>query len=174
MNIKIHAIYISSGHDFVGRHGKGRLDHGIEKVESVECLAGRGLVNDRFLDHEEDFKGQITFFDWAVYEQIQTQCNLPDLDPKLFRRNVLTSGVDLNTLIGKRFTLQGIEFEGVEECRQQRECSGLCLRQHVAGLSPGDRRCNSTTGSRRDSGGRAHKRFHGHERHHAAARRQVS
>ncbi|MEN8792302.1 MAG: molybdenum cofactor biosysynthesis protein, partial [Lentimonas sp.] len=66
----IKAIYISSGHDFVGRHGKGRLDHGIESVDSIECLAGRGIVGDRYLDHKEDFKGQITFFDWAVYEFI--------------------------------------------------------------------------------------------------------
>ncbi|CAA6677233.1 MULTISPECIES: MOSC domain-containing protein [unclassified Lentimonas] len=117
MNIEIKALYISSGHDFVGRHGKGRLDHGIKKVESVECLAGRGILNDRYLDHEEDFKGQITFFDWEVYDRIRTQCNLPDLDPALFRRNVLTTGVDLNTLIGLRFKVQGIEFEGVEECR---------------------------------------------------------
>ena len=117
MNIEIKAIYISSGHDFVGRHGIGRLDHGIEKVDTVECLAGRGIVNDRYLDHEEDFKGQITFFDWDVYDRIRTQCNLPDLDPALFRRNVLTTGVDLNTLIGLRFKVQGIEFEGVEECR---------------------------------------------------------
>ena len=117
MNIKIHAIDISSGHDFVGRHGLGRLNHGIEKVDTIECLAGRGIVNDRYLDHTEDFKGQITFFDWAVLERIRTQCNLPDLDPKLFRRNVLTSGIDLNTLIGQRFTLQGILFEGAEECR---------------------------------------------------------
>lgn len=117
MNIEIKAIYISSGHDFVGRHGKGRLDHGIEKVDTVECLAGRGLVNDRYLDHKADFKGQITFFDWDVYERIREQCNLPDLDPQLFRRNVLTSGVDLNTLIGQRFSVQGVEFEGTEECR---------------------------------------------------------
>ena len=117
MNIEIKALYISSGHDFVGRHGKGRLDHGIEKVDTVECLAGRGIVNDRYLDHEEDFKGQITFFDWEVYDRIRTQCNLPDLDPARFRRNVLTTGVDLNTLIGLRFKVQGIEFEGVEECR---------------------------------------------------------
>jgi MOSC domain-containing protein YiiM len=117
MNIEIKALYISSGHDFVGRHGKGRLDHGIEKVDTVECLAGRGIVNDRYLDHQEDFKGQITFFDWDVYDRIRRQCNLPDLDPALFRRNVLTTGVDLNTLIGLRFKVQGIEFEGVEECR---------------------------------------------------------
>ena len=117
MNIEIKAIYISCGHDFVGRHGKGRLNHGIQKVDSVECIAGRGLVGDRYFDHKDDFKGQITFFDWAVYEQIREQCKLPDLDTSLFRRNVLTSGIDLNTLIGKRFTIQGVEFEGSEECR---------------------------------------------------------
>ncbi len=113
----IKAIYISTGHDFVGRHGKGRLDHGIEKVDSVECIAGRGLVGDRYFDHKEDYKGQITFFDWAVYERIRDTFELPDLDPTQFRRNVMTQGVDLNTLIGKKFTLQGIEFEGTEECR---------------------------------------------------------
>lgn len=117
MDIAIKAIYISAGHDFVGRHGKNRLDHGIEKVASVECLAGRGLANDRYLDHKENFKGQVTFFDWTVYIRIKEQCGLPDLDPALFRRNVLTSGMDLNRLIGQRFSLQGIEFEGVEECR---------------------------------------------------------
>ena len=117
MNLTIKAIYISKGHDFVGRHGKGRLDHGIEKVDTVECVAGCGLVGDRYFNHKDDFKGQITFFDWAVYERIMKDFDLPDLDPKLFRRNVLTSGIDLNTLIGQRFTLQGIEFEGSEECR---------------------------------------------------------
>jgi len=115
--MKIHAIYISTGHDFVGRHGKGRLDHGIEKVDTVECVAGAGLVGDRYLNHEENYKGQITFFDWAVFERIRDEFNYPELDPTLFRRNVLTSGVDLNTLVGQRFTLQGVEFEGSEECR---------------------------------------------------------
>ena len=115
--LQIKAIYISSGHDFVSRHGKGLLDHGIEKVDTVDCLAGRGLKGDRYLDHKDDFKGQITFFDWAVYQRIQSEFNCPQLDAAKFRRNVLTEGVDLNTLIGQRFTLQGVEFEGSEECR---------------------------------------------------------
>ncbi|MBT61986.1 molybdenum cofactor biosysynthesis protein [Coraliomargarita sp. SDUM461003] len=115
--MQIHAIYISTGHDFVGRHGKGRLQHGIEKVESVECVAGAGLRGDRYFQHKEDYKGQITFFDWAVYQRIRRDFDCPALDPAWFRRNVLCSGVDLNTLIGQRFSLQGIEFEGSEECR---------------------------------------------------------
>ena len=36
--------------------------------------------------------------------------------PGVFRRNVLTRGVDLNTLIGKEFEVQGIRFEGAAEC----------------------------------------------------------
>jgi MOSC domain-containing protein YiiM len=117
MNIQIRKIYLSKGHDFVGRHGHERLEHGIEEVDQVECVAGSGLVGDRYFDHKEDYKGQITFFDWAVYERIGNDFNCPDLHPFLFRRNVLTEGVDLNTLIGQRFSIQGIEFEGSEECR---------------------------------------------------------
>ncbi|MGB0409018.1 MAG: MOSC domain-containing protein [Opitutales bacterium] len=117
MSIKIEAIYISPGHDFVGRHNKGRLDHGIEEVDTVECIAGKGLVGDRYFEHKEDFKGQITFFDYSVYEKIKKEFHLPDLEPWIFRRNVIVSGVDLSSLIGKQFTIQGIEFEGSEEAR---------------------------------------------------------
>jgi len=112
----IRAIYVSPGHDFKGRCGKGRLEHGIQPVDTVECVAGRGLVGDRYFDHKENFKGQITFFDWAVYEMIRRDFKRPNLDPSVFRRNVLTSGIDLNALVGERFTLQGVEFEGSEEC----------------------------------------------------------
>jgi MOSC domain-containing protein YiiM len=33
------------------------------------------------------------------------------------RRNVVTQGIDLNQLIGKRFSIQGVLFEGVCECK---------------------------------------------------------
>ncbi|WP_269522373.1 MOSC domain-containing protein [Coraliomargarita parva] len=117
MHIRIKAIYISPGHDFKGRHGKGRLNHGIQLLDTAECVAGKGIEGDRYFDLKEDFKGQITFFDWAVYERIREQFALPELPPYAFRRNVLTSGVDLNSLIGKRFSIQGVEFEGSEESK---------------------------------------------------------
>jgi MOSC domain-containing protein YiiM len=34
----------------------------------------------------------------------------------VFRRNVITSGVDLNTLIGREFEIQGVRFLGTGEC----------------------------------------------------------
>jgi hypothetical protein len=47
--LTIQAIFISTGHDFVGRHGQGRLDHGIQKVQSVECLGWPRLSRRSFL-----------------------------------------------------------------------------------------------------------------------------
>lgn len=109
-------LFISPGHDFKGRHGKGRLNHGVQEVDSVECVAGRGLAGDRFLDFKEDFKGQITFFDQAVFEEVNAALDLDELDVSQMRRNVVVSGADLNGLIGKEFVLQGVRFLGTEEC----------------------------------------------------------
>ena len=35
--------------------------------------------------------------------------------PIYFRRNIIVSGTDLNSLIGKKFTVQGIDFLGTQE-----------------------------------------------------------
>ena len=71
---------------------------------------------DRFLDFKPDYKGQITFFSMEVYEDLMARLGVGDRPPSVFRRNVLTRGVDLNTLIGQEFTWQGVRFSGSEEC----------------------------------------------------------
>ncbi len=111
----VEGIWISSGHDFRGRHGLGRMDHGFTAVGEVECVAGKGLVGDRYFEFKEDFKGQITFFSAEVLEELQGEYGV--VDPTVLRRNVLVRGGDLEGLIGKRFTIQGVVFEGSEECK---------------------------------------------------------
>jgi MOSC domain-containing protein YiiM len=37
--------------------------------------------------------------------------------PSVFRRNVMTRGMDLNSLIGHEFEVQGVRFFGVEESK---------------------------------------------------------
>lgn len=117
VNICIRAIWISSGHDFIGRKDLGRLNHGVESRNSIECHAGKGIVGDRYYDTREDYKGQITFFDAAIADKLQEALNLESIDPSRFRRNVLVEGIDLNQLIGMRFKIGDIEFSGSEECR---------------------------------------------------------
>ena len=115
MNITIEAIYLSPGHDFYNRYGKGRLNHGIESPASVECVAGKGLKGDRFFDYKGDFKGQVTFFSGEVADALREGAADPSFENSAFRRNILIRGVDLNLLLGKTFTLGGIQFEGSEE-----------------------------------------------------------
>lgn len=110
-------IYISPEHNYFGHHGMPAGKAPMVEVDSVECMAGEGLAGDRFLGHKEDYKGQITFFAQEVYERLCEKFQAADADPSLFRRNVITQGMDLNSLIGQEFELQGIRFLGTEECR---------------------------------------------------------
>ena len=116
MEPAVKALYISSGHNYYGRHGKGSLDHETMAVDSIDCVAGKGIKGDRFFDYKEDYKGQITFFDTAVWKDVELQMG-KEIDPMSFRRNVLTEGCDLNQLIGKEFAIQGVTFYGMEECK---------------------------------------------------------
>ena len=113
--VVVERIFISPGHDFRGRHGSERRSHVVETSENVELVAGSGIVGDRFFDYQPDFKGQITFFDRKVWEEVKQEFGIPNLCPSRFRRNVLLTGADLNSLIGKRFSLGDLEFTGSEE-----------------------------------------------------------
>jgi MOSC domain-containing protein YiiM len=114
--IKIERIFISPGHNFFGHHGRLAGEHPTVEVGEVECVAGKGLVGDRFFDFKDDYKGQITFFSAEVFDTVCRQLGVAEKSPGVTRRNVITSGVDLNTLVGKKFVLQNLMFEGVCEC----------------------------------------------------------
>ena len=115
--VQVVAIYISPGHSYFGRHETGALFQERFSVKEVECVAGCGLVGDRFFGYKKDYKGQVTFFSIEVFERLLHVLRLGEADPSAVRRNVLTRGIDLNTWIGKVFSIQGLQFEGVEECR---------------------------------------------------------
>jgi MOSC domain-containing protein YiiM len=115
--MKIEHIFISPGHNYVGRHGMEPERHAAIEVTRAQCIAGQGIVGDRFFGHKEGYKGQITFFSTEVFKRLCNALGIPGATPRALRRNVVVSGVDLNTLIGCRFTIGETEFEGVEECR---------------------------------------------------------
>ena len=66
--MQVTAIYISPDHNFFGHYGKPAGTEATVEVNSINCVAGKGIEGDRFFDHKPDYKGQITFFDIAVYE----------------------------------------------------------------------------------------------------------
>ena len=87
------------------------------EVPTVECVAGRGLRGDRYFNHQENYKGQITFFSLEVFDELCGALKVEGVSPSRVRRNVFTRDVDLNELIGKDFEIQGVRFHGSEESR---------------------------------------------------------
>lgn len=115
--VTIHHIFVSPGHNFYGRHGQPPGEHATADVATAWCRAGQGIEGDRFFGYRPDFAGQVTFFAWEVYSGVKQALVVPQLRPDAFRRNVIVEGMTLNDLIGTRFTLSGIEFEGMCEAK---------------------------------------------------------
>lgn len=87
------------------------------EVPMIDCMAGRGIRSDRYFDFKNDYKGQITFFSLEVFDELCRALRIQECSPALARRNVITGGADLNSLIGEEFEVQGVRFFGTEECR---------------------------------------------------------
>jgi MOSC domain-containing protein YiiM len=113
----VRGLFISPCHNFFGHHGREAGSHPTLAVAAIESVAGHGVRGDRFFDYAPDYTGQITFFSLEVFDALRDELGLADALPEHARRNVVVSGVDLNTLVGVEFSLQGIRFFGTEQCR---------------------------------------------------------
>jgi MOSC domain-containing protein YiiM len=111
----IHHLFISPGHNFFGHHGQAAGTHETCEVERVVCRQGRGIEGDRFFDYKPDYRGQITFFDYGVFQSLAAELGVAGLSPGALRRNVIIEGLELPALVGVRFSLGGVSFEGSVE-----------------------------------------------------------
>src|SRR5205823_1831419 len=89
--MQIRQIFVSPGHNYFGHHGRAPDNHPLLEVAQIECVAGRGIRGDRFYDYRDDYKGQITFFSFEVFERLVRHFGLPNTSPGALRRNVIVS-----------------------------------------------------------------------------------
>ena len=115
--MRIRQIFVSPGHNYFGHHGKPPDDYALVEVPRIECVAGHGVRGDRFYDYRDDYKGQITFFSFEVFEKLARHFGLKDKSAGALRRNVIVSGVELNELIGEDFSIQGVRLRGTAHCK---------------------------------------------------------
>ncbi|MDE3155043.1 MAG: MOSC domain-containing protein [Acidobacteriota bacterium] len=95
----------------------------LHAVEEARLEAGRGLVGDRYYLGEGTFSERLQGTHDAELTLIEheeiAQFNEPEDSPRgagEFRRNIVTKGVRLNDLVGRRFTIGGVELEGLRLC----------------------------------------------------------
>lgn len=117
VNCEVLHLYIAAGHNYFGHHGQAPGQHPMVARSEIRCVPGRGVEGDRFFDFRDDYKGQITFFADEVYRSLCERFRSREKPPSVFRRNVITRGIDLNALVKRQFELDGIRFAGVEPCK---------------------------------------------------------
>jgi MOSC domain-containing protein YiiM len=94
------------------------LEGECRPVEAVEALAGQGLRGDRYFSDTPREQGEardITLIQAEALEGLQEEHGI-ELSGAESRRNVLTRGIDLNALVGRRFTVGEAECVGIELC----------------------------------------------------------
>jgi MOSC domain-containing protein YiiM len=93
----------------------------MQSLDRVAAVENAGLRGDRYT------KRQVTFIELENIEAFTRSTGLA-LAPDMPRRNIVTQGIRLNDLCGKRFRIGGAIFEGVELCEP---CSLFARRTHA-------------------------------------------
>jgi MOSC domain-containing protein YiiM len=119
-----------------------------QPVESIEVLAGQGPRGDRYFVDEPTARNgdDLTLIEAEALEAFTDETGI-ELSHEESRRNVLTRGVRLNELVGKRFRVGEVECVGVELCEPCNHLQGLTRPGVLRGLvHRGGLRANVTHG----------------------------
>ena len=102
----------------------------INEVNSIDVLANKGVVGDRHFQEFNDPYNQLSLIESENidYYNIKYGLNIPYLD---FRRNVVTKGIQLNDLIGKKILVGNVELEGIDLCRPCRHLTEVLGQDNI-------------------------------------------
>ena len=121
----------------------------IEEVESIEVLANKGVVGDRHFDNYNDPYCQLSLIESEKIDEYNLKfgLNIPYLD---FRRNIITKGIKLNDLVGKKLSIGNVEVEGIDLCRPCRHLTEMLDQENILKefLRKGGLRCQILSSSK--------------------------
>ncbi len=121
----------------------------IEEVESIEVLANKGVVGDRHFDNYNDPYCQLSLIEAENIDEYNLKfgLNIPYLD---FRRNIITKGLKLNDLVGKKLSIGNVEVEGIDLCRPCRHLTEMLDQENILKefLRKGGLRCQILSSSK--------------------------
>ena len=121
----------------------------IEEVETIEVLANKGVVGDRHFDNYNDPYCQLSLIEAENIDEYNLKfgLNIPYLD---FRRNIITKGIKLNDLVGKKLSIGNAEVEGIDLCRPCRHLTDMLDQENILKefLRKGGLRCQILSSSK--------------------------
>ena len=107
-------------------------DHNKEIIETseIDLIAGKGIINDRHFKDYNDPLNQLSIIEGENIDEynLKNKLNIPYLN---FRRNIVTSGIKLNDLVGKKILVGSVKLEVLDLCRPCRHLSEKLGRNDI-------------------------------------------
>jgi MOSC domain-containing protein YiiM len=112
----------------------------MRSVHEIECVSGRGLAGDRYFAETGTFSAtakkpshEVTLVEAEKIDDFNRQFGM-SLRPEDLRRNLITRGIRLNDLVGQRFVIGAVTFEGIRLCEPCSHLAQLTHQDVLAGL----------------------------------------
>src|SRR5215831_4344161 len=109
-------------------------------VEEIECVSGRGLAGDRYFEGTGTFSAtakkpshEVTLVEVEEIDDFNEQFGT-NIRPEDLRRNLVTRGIRLNDLVGQRFAIGSVIFEGIRLCEPCSHLAAVTRDEVLTGL----------------------------------------
>lgn len=104
----------------------------LVELPSIRVLAGSGIEGDRYFAAKDEPGQNITLVEAEVIEAFNATFGTRH-ELSCTRRNLVTRGVRLESLVGKKFSIGSVRLRGVELCEP---CLGLGEAMASAAVTP--------------------------------------
>ena len=120
----------------------------IKEVNSIKVSANQGIIGDRHFKEFNDPYNQLSLVESENIDYYNIKYGL-DISYIDFRRNIITKGIRLNDLVGKKFKIGKVELEGIDLCRPCRHLSEVLNQDNIIKefLRKGGLRCQILSSS---------------------------
>ncbi|WDF31864.1 MOSC domain-containing protein [Arthrobacter agilis] len=105
-DVDILHLLVSSDHAYFGRAKDGAAVVPTADAESINVVAGKGILGDRFFGKAAHMDAAVTLMAVESLEAIAEELGAQPFDPLLPRRNIILRGAELTPLIGEDFVLE--------------------------------------------------------------------
>ena len=121
----------------------------INEVDTIEVIANKGVVGDRHYNEFNDPYCQISLIESENIDYYNTKYGL-NIAYLNFRRNVVTKGIELNDLVGKKILIGNTELEGIDLCRPCKHLTEVLNQDNIIKefLRRGGLRCQILSSSK--------------------------
>jgi len=120
----------------------------IKEVNSIDVLANQGILGDRHFQEFNDPFNQLSMIESENIDYYNNKygLNIPYVD---FRRNIVTKGIKLNNLVGKKLQIGKVKLEGIDLCRPCKHLSEVLNQDNIIKefLRKGGLRCQILSSS---------------------------